>query len=213
LLGIGFRVNKISKIISKTFFLLYFYFPLWPLAGVCLVDGRGLCTFFCPCQNQTMKSIQFQAEYLVYESEAELPLADQQLLAQAKQAAKGAYAPYSRFNVGAAALLDDGTVILGSNQENAAYPVTMCAERNAIFAAAAQFPHKKVVKVAITVQTEGQRVDRPVPPCGSCRQALYESELRYAHNIELILQGDCGEVYHIPSIKSILPLLFDAKFL
>lgn len=160
-----------------------------------------------------MKVIHFEAQYLVYATVAELPLADQQLLAQAKRAAQGAYAPYSRFQVGAAALLDDGTIVLGSNQENAAYPVTMCAERNAIFAAAAQFPDKKVVKVAITVQTEGQRVDRPVPPCGSCRQALYESELRYANNIELILQGDTGEIYHIPSIKSILPLLFDAKFL
>ena len=160
-----------------------------------------------------MKKIQFSAEYSVFQDEKELSEADFQLLQAAKAATKTAYAPYSNFKVGAAVLLENGVVVPGSNQENAAFPVTICGERNAVFAAAAQHPGIAVLKVAITVETKSQNMTKPVPPCGSCRQVLFEYESRYNQNIQLILQGDSGEVYMVDSIKDILPLLFDASFL
>ena len=155
----------------------------------------------------------FEHSFLVYDEENELMPIQRELLEKARLAASGAYAPYSNFRVGAAALLSNGLIIQGSNQENAAYPVTMCAERTAIFAAAAQFPQEKIERIAITVITPEQKVKQPVPPCGSCRQAIYESELRYAQPIELILRGEAGQIYIIPSVKILLPLLFDASFL
>ncbi len=160
-----------------------------------------------------MKKMQFNAEYQVYENEQKLPLAARELLAQAKKACDTAYAPYSNFKVGAAAQLENGAIVLGSNQENAAYPVTICGERNAIFAASVQYPEVPIVAVAITVRTQKQNLQKPVPPCGSCRQAMYEYELRHQQPIQLILQGDTGEVYIIDSIKDILPLFFDPSYL
>lgn len=160
-----------------------------------------------------MKKIQFSAEYTVYTDEKELSESDYLLLQAAKAATQTAYAPYSNFKVGAAVLLENGVVVRGSNQENAAFPVTICGERNAVFAAAAQHPGVAVLKVAITVETRNKNMTKPVPPCGSCRQVLFEYENRYKQDIQLILQGDSGEVYMVNSIKDILPLLFDASFL
>lgn len=160
-----------------------------------------------------MKKITLSADIAVFEDETTLADIEKNLLAKAKYAAQGAYAPYSKFKVGAAVQLIDGTIVLGSNQENAAYPVTMCGERTAIFAAAAQHPTTAIERVAITIISNEGNINRPVPPCGSCRQVIYEYELRYNRNIQLILQGDFGEVYILDSIKDILPLLFDSSYL
>lgn len=160
-----------------------------------------------------MKTITLSANIDVYTDEKELPEAEAALLAKAKEAAEGAYAPYSNFKVGAAVRLVGGTIVIGSNQENAAYPVTMCGERTAIFSAAAQHPTTPIESVAITIISENGNITRPVPPCGSCRQVIYEYETRYNKDIQLVLQGDKGEVYILDSIKNILPLLFDSSYL
>lgn len=160
-----------------------------------------------------MKKFTVQAEIYCATHPNELPEADAQLLARAKKAAQQAYAPYSHFKVGAAVRLANGVVVIGNNQENAAYPVTLCGERVAIFAAAAQYPDVPVEAVAITVQTKNRGVDRPVPPCGSCRQVLYEYELRHKNPIRLILQGDSGDIYCTDTVQALLPLVFDASYL
>ncbi len=160
-----------------------------------------------------MKKITLQSEIEVAASIKELNDADAELLNRAKEAAKAAYAPYSNFKVGAAVLLDNGVIVIGNNQENAAFPVTMCGERNAIFSAAAQYPSTPITTVAITIISAKRNVNRPVPPCGSCRQAIYENETRHQNNIRIILQGDSGDIYIINSVKDILPLYFDSSYL
>jgi cytidine deaminase len=160
-----------------------------------------------------MKKIHFSAEYSAYPDENSLDSSDKMLLSEAKKALESSYSPYSKFKVGAAVLLENGEIVRGSNQENAAFPVTICAERNAAFAAAARYPGVAIKAVAITAETLTKTLTKPVPPCGSCRQVLLEYEMRYKKDIRLILQGDSGEVYIIEAIKDILPLLFDASFL
>ncbi len=160
-----------------------------------------------------MRPIITSSQLLSYDNEQELDPTRAQLLARAKQAAADAYAPYSKFKVGSAVLLANGEVVIGSNQENAAYPLTMCGERVAIFAASALYPKEKIAKVAITIISEKGNINRPVTPCGACRQALLENETRTQADIELILQGDSGEVYVIKTVKDILPFIFDASFL
>lgn len=162
-----------------------------------------------------MHKINFGSEITAYTGAEELSPLQAKLLAAAKLAAADAYAPYSNFKVGAAVLLDDAaeTIVLGSNQENAAYPVTICAERVAIYSALTQLPKAKIKKIAITVITASGKANRPLSPCGSCRQVIYETELRVGNDIELIMQGDSGEVYVVPTVKDILPLMFDASFL
>lgn len=160
-----------------------------------------------------MKKIILQAEIEVAEVLEDLSAVDADLLQRAKEAAKSAYAPYSNFKVGAALLLENDVIVIGNNQENAAYPATMCGERTAIFAASAQYPNVPIVAIAITIISEKGTINRPVPPCGSCRQVIYENEFRHQKDIRLILQGDVGEIYLVKSIKDILPLLFDASYL
>ncbi len=160
-----------------------------------------------------MKKIKLQAEIEVASDISELNSTDAMLLLRAKEVAKDAYAPYSNFKVGSAVLLENGVVVIGNNQENAAFPVTICGERNAIFSAAAQYPDIPIKTVSITVISAKGNVDNPVPPCGSCRQVIYEMETRHNNNIRIILQGDSGDIYLINSVKDILPLLFDSRYL
>ncbi|HZF99909.1 MAG TPA: cytidine deaminase [Chitinophagales bacterium] len=138
----------------------------------------------------------------------ELPEVYQKLLAKARQVVEHAYAPYSQFHVGAAVLLEDGTVVIGANQENASYPVGVCAERVAITSASAQHPRVPVKAVAISVKGKNIVVNTPVSPCGICRQTILEYELTQKKDIELILQGEIGDVYWVPSAKTLLPLYF-----
>lgn len=160
-----------------------------------------------------MKKITLQAEIQEAANIEELSAADAMLLAEAKEAAKVAYAPYSNFKVGAAALLANGKIVRGCNQENAAYPVTLCAERVALFSAAAQYPEVPVLALALTIKSAQGNIERPVPPCGSCRQVIFEQETRHHQDIKLIFQGDSGVIYCANSVKDILPLVFDASYL
>ncbi len=145
--------------------------------------------------------------------ESELSQTDANLLQAAKESMANAYAPYSNFLVGAAVLLDNGIVFRGNNQENAAYPSGLCAERVALFAANAQYPTAKPVAMAITAQASGHILEHPIPPCGACRQVIAESEFRYGQAIRLILQGQTALVMISDSIAQFLPLAFDAKSL
>lgn len=160
-----------------------------------------------------MKILSLNANIEVYSGIKELNKADKALLKAAKKSLKDAYAPYSKFKVGAALRLKNGKVVIGSNQENASFPLTLCAERVAIFAAAAKYPTEAVEAIAITATSGSQVLDKPVTPCGSCRQVISESEYRFKQDIRVILHGEKGEVYVLHSIKDILPLTFDANFL
>ena len=137
----------------------------------------------------------------------ELPQDEQELVRAAIKATDNANAKYSHFYVGAALLLDDGSTVIGANQENAVFPLGLCAERTAIFAAQAHYPEKSIVKLAIAARNQAGLMDRPVSPCGSCRQVILEMEERYHRPIRTLLYGRQG-VYAVDSIKDLLPLSF-----
>jgi len=160
-----------------------------------------------------MKTFKVETEVKVFESLSKLSEADQQLVQHAKEAAKGAYAPYSHFNVGAALLLENGVIVKGNNQENAAYPSGICAERVAVFAAGANYPGVKIITMAVTAFSSKAKIDSPITPCGSCRQVMSEYETKSGSDIRLILCADCDEIWLLESVKSTLPLLFSAKSL
>lgn len=137
----------------------------------------------------------------------ELTADDKALVDAAKQATTTSYAPYSRFQVGAAARLTDGTVVCGSNQENAAYPSGLCAERTTLFAANAQHPDQPVTALAVAAFNNGAFLKAPIPPCGACRQVILEVEERYRQPVRILLFGEEG-IYVTDSVRALLPLQF-----
>ncbi len=153
-----------------------------------------------------LKQVQFSVE--VYKSSAELTAADAALLDAAREITKVAYAPYSNFFVGAAAKLANGIIFKGTNQENASYPVAICAERTLMSAAATQYPGIAIETMAVSYNNKNGESSKPISPCGVCRQMLAEYEERTNHPIKLILGGMDGEVYVIKSAKELLPLTF-----
>lgn len=128
------------------------------------------------------------------------------LLTKAREVAKKAYAPYSGFYVGAAVLLENGRVVTGNNQENAAYPSGLCAERVALFYANANYPKQKVLAIAVTATNKTGTIYETVSPCGSCRQVLLETEVRFENQITIILDGNKIQV--LEGIDNLLPLGF-----
>ncbi|MFN9113178.1 MAG: cytidine deaminase [Bacteroidota bacterium] len=160
-----------------------------------------------------MKNITVSCQLSVYENLEELPENAIELMRQAIAVRKNAYAPYSKFRVGAALLLDNGKIVLGSNQENAAYPSGLCAERVAIFQAGAIYPEAKIVKMAITAASDTNQTAAPIPPCGACRQSIAEYEFKQETPIEIFFMGEIGAVYQSDSLKNLLPLSFDKNFL
>lgn len=160
-----------------------------------------------------MKYRKFQTTIRVYDSAEELPQPDQELLKAAGRAIDLAYAPYSGFKVGAAVRLEDDSVVKGANQENAAYPMCLCAERVALGNAALNHPGIKLNTLAIRVRNEKKTVHEPAAPCGSCRQVISELEERQQQPIRLLMQGDDDEVYEVMSSSELLPLGFNRQFL
>ena len=138
---------------------------------------------------------------------AELTESDRQLVEKAIGATQNSYAPYSNFHVGACLRLADGREVIGANQENAAFPSGLCAERAAVFAAQSVFPDKAILALAIAACNENGLTAHPVSPCGACRQVILEMEERYKQDVRILLYGTEG-VYVIPSVKSLLPLHF-----
>lgn len=133
------------------------------------------------------------------------------LLNEAKTAAKRAYAPYSEFQVGAAVLLQNGKIVLGNNQENAAYPSGLCAERVACFSAKAQYPDVAIQMIAIVAKKAEADHFRLATPCGSCRQSMSEYENNQEETIVLLMEGDDGQIYESDSIENLLPFKFSGK--
>ena len=158
-----------------------------------------------------MKQREINFKFSEYNSANELSNEEQMLLHKAKEAVKTSYAPYSHFHVGAAVLLEDGTIVKGSNQENAAYPSGLCAERVALFAASAQHPGKAVIGIAISVESENQKIEEPLPPCGACRQVMTEYEHLSGKDMKVILQGESGNVLIIDRADHLLPFTFNPE--
>lgn len=144
----------------------------------------------------------------VFSSAAELSPDEQHLLAQAQYATQNAYAPYSNFLVGAALLLTDGSIYLGTNQENAAYPSGLCAERTALFGMSANNPEKIISKLAVTARRNGTTAFLAALPCGGCRQVMAEFENRQGTPIAVLMQAENGQIYRCDSVNMLLPLQF-----
>lgn len=145
-----------------------------------------------------------------YETIEELSADDRKLIREAINATQNSYAPYSHFQVGAAALLQNGKIIIGTNQENAAYPSGLCAERTTVFYANSRYPDQAITTLAIAASNEKGLTPMPISPCGACRQVLIESEERYQHPIRLILYGT-KKIYSIENSRTLLPLAFIDK--
>ncbi|MCK0144567.1 cytidine deaminase [Arenibacter sp. F26102] len=152
-------------------------------------------------------------DLMVYGSVKELEQQDQELMKEAVEARKRAYSPYSKFNVGAAVLLENGEIVTGNNQENASYPSGLCAERVAIFYASAKYPGIAIETIAISATSENFVVDKPAAPCGNCRQSISEYEIKQLRPISIIMSGETGEVLKCSSVADILPLAFNSTFL
>ncbi|HKC68617.1 MAG TPA: cytidine deaminase [Bacteroidia bacterium] len=146
----------------------------------------------------------------VYENTKQLPTEEATLIHEATKAMHNAYAPYSKFNVGTALLLENGKIITGNNQENAAYPSGMCAERVAIFYAGSQYPGVAVKTIAVICDVVA---DQPLTPCGACRQAIAEYEQTTGKKIKIVMATTTGKIYTANSIETLLPFMFSGKYI
>ena len=157
-----------------------------------------------------MREQKVEFEYKVYDSIDEIKSEDAELLNNAKVISKIAYAPYSNFRVGAVAKLINGQIVTGSNQENASFPLGLCAERVLLASVYSLFPDVPIDTIAISYQGP-HGSDHPVAPCGLCRQSLYEFELLSKHPVRLILSGMKGKVFILSSASILLPLAFSSE--
>lgn len=147
-------------------------------------------------------------EYTSYDSIDELIPKDRELLENAIEALKGSYAPYSGFNVGAAVKMSNGIIVKGSNQENAAYPSGLCAERTAMFSAAARYPGETMRAIALTASQNGKLQPSPSYPCGACRQVMAQYQNRYGKPLKIII-GSAGRIEIFDSVEALMPFIFD----
>lgn len=158
-----------------------------------------------------MKSYDIVSTIKVYTlDECEVSL--RELVESAREVTQTAYAPYSGFRVGVALLLEDGNIVTGNNQENAAYPSGLCAERVALFYANSKYPDKAVIAIAVSAYNNGDYTDDVCTPCGACRQVFAEIEMRYNKPIRILMCGK-NEIYEVNSINALLPLSFNKKVL
>ena len=158
-----------------------------------------------------MMKVDYAFSYEVYDSIEELQESDKLLLNEARKVTQHAYAPYSHFRVGAVAKLDNGEVIKGTNQENASFPIGLCAERVLLASSASLFPDVPIDTIAISYHNENGESDHPISPCGICRQSLLEYETKLKHPIRVILGGLQGKVYIIDRAAMLLPFSFNAE--
>lgn len=156
-----------------------------------------------------MQKININTHFYSYEDINQLPSSIYHLMQKAVEARSNAYAPYSKFRVGAAVLLDDGSIVIGTNQENAAFPSGLCAERTAIFSVGSNHPSKKIVAICISGSSDIKETAVPIPPCGACRQSLLEYENNQKNDIAVYFMGKSGVVIQSPSVKNLLPFIFN----
>ena len=154
-----------------------------------------------------MKDREISIMYREYTNQQELPEEMKHLIDEARMISEKAWSPYSGFCVGAAVKLDNGLIFTGNNQENAAYPSGLCAERTALFYANANYPNVPATAIAISARNVNGMVKEPVKPCGSCRQVLLEAEMRFNHPIKIILDGQ-NSIFVFEGIDSLLPMSF-----
>ncbi len=176
-----------------------------------MFGGIECFAYICIVNIIEMKERIIETKIVVY-SYDELPERYKTLVDEAKRITKNAYAPYSKFNVGAAILLENGEIVSGTNQENSAYPSGLCAERVTMFYANSRYPDVAPRALAIATFADGAFLKSPITPCGACRQVLLESELRYGKDIEVLLYGT-DAIYKVGSVRDLLPLSFDKSFL
>ncbi len=157
-----------------------------------------------------MQKKEYSFFFEVFDGAEELAPEDAVLLKMAREITKNAYAPYSRFKVGAAAKLTNGQIVTGSNQENASFPAGLCAERVLLASAASQYPGVAIEMLAVSYDNERGPSDRPISPCGICRQSLQEFEQSTGRPVRLIMGGQTGKIYIIPQTNLLLPLAFTA---
>ena len=160
-----------------------------------------------------MKKIKIESELEVFDDLKELPQDIQNLMHAAFEARESAYAPYSKFHVGAAIQLQNGAIVKGSNQENAAYPSGLCAERTAIYYAGANYADQKIKAMAISAKAQNKETLNPIPPCGACRQAIAEYEVKQEQPIVIYFMGERGAVFKSDSLSNLLPFLFTQEYL
>lgn len=171
-----------------------------------------VCLLLCCIFVQTSKCFfmkEIVSSYRYWElAEDDFDESVRKLVEAAKEASCRAYAPYSKFQVGAAVLLANGKIVTGNNQENGAYPSGLCAERTALFAAGANYPDVAVAAIAIAAQTEGEFLKKPITPCGACRQVMQESEARAGSEMQIILYGT-DKTLKINGVRTLLPFSFE----
>lgn len=158
-----------------------------------------------------MRKVEISTEVIVYENPFELEEIERKLLNKAKEGQEKAYAPYSNFLVGAAVLLQNGEIINGGNQENAAYPACICGERTVLSAASAMFPNIRPLMLAVVVKNLKKEQTTPAAPCGECRQYIFELESRFNEAIPIIMQAESNKIYKVNSSAELLPLAFAKK--
>ncbi len=156
-----------------------------------------------------MTSKEIKIAYQEFDSIDELEAKDRELAQAAVEATAQAYAPYSKFNVGAAVLFEDGVIVKGANQENAAYPSGLCAERTALFYASASRPDKAMVAIAIAAGQNGQLCEMPATPCGACRQVMAQYQLKSGLPMRVLLVG-AHKIWRFEKVDDLLPLIFDS---
>ena len=156
-----------------------------------------------------MTNKEIKIAYQEFQSLEELEAKDMELAQAAVEATELAYAPYSKFNVGAAVLFDDGVIIKGSNQENAAYPSGLCAERTALFYASASRPDKAMTAIAIAAAQNGVLCQTPATPCGACRQVMSQYQLKSGIPMAILLIG-ADKIWKFSKVDDLLPLMFDS---
>lgn len=156
-----------------------------------------------------MTSKEIKIAYQEFDAIDELEAKDRELAQAAVEATAQAYAPYSKFNVGAAVLFEDGVIVKGANQENAAYPSGLCAERTALFYASASRPDKAMVAIAIAAGQNGQLCEMPATPCGACRQVMAQYQLKSGLPMRVLLVG-AHKIWRFEKVDDLLPLIFDS---
>ena len=156
-----------------------------------------------------MTNKELKIAYTEYDSIDQLDQVDKELVEAAIEATKTSYAPYSNFNVGAAIRLEDGMIVKGSNQENAAYPSGICAERTAMFYASATYPESTMTDIAITASQGGVLCDNPATPCGACRQVMAQYQTKGGKPMSILLVGG-KKIWKFEKVDDLLPLIFDS---
>ncbi len=160
-----------------------------------------------------IEKIQLQGQYTLYRDINSLNDDDKAILVSAMQALELSYAPYSGFQVGASLLMDNGYMVQGANQENASYPLCICAERVALYNASIHYPGGVIKDLAVIARKVNGKVEVPVPPCGACRQVIAEYELRQNSPIRILLKSDAPGILVFQGIENLLPLAFNGKVL